>query len=65
MTKKKTIPEQTNTIVQLCLDTKITLGGQGGWVWGLGVAYSATYMGYTITQCDALKEMVLEQFSLK
>lgn len=28
--KKKTIAEQANTIVQLCLDTKITPGGQGG-----------------------------------
>lgn len=46
--KKKTIAEQANTIVQLCLDTKITPGGQGGWVWGLGVVYSGTFMGYTV-----------------
>lgn len=63
MTKKKTISEQTNTIVQLCLDTKITPGGQGGWVWWLEVVYSDTYMSYMVML--RLKGMVLEQFSLK
>lgn len=49
MIKKKTIAEQTNTIVQLCLDTKITPGGQG------------LIHIWATRSCDALNEMVLEQ----